>query len=91
MISVFADEGPREVHVRFGDRGPVLVLTEDGAVREQYRDATTDMVTEDDAVLRVLELIADVPLSAKARCALSDRLGVDPEDVGTSAVRERER
>jgi len=89
MIAVSADEHAREVHVRFGDRGPILVLAEDGTVREQYQDRTTDMVTEDDAVMAVLELIADVPLAMASRVALAEVLGVDPEDVGTQARRRK--
>ena len=89
MIAVSADEYAREVHVRFGDRGPVLVLAEDGTVREQYQDRTTDMVTEDDAVMAVLEMIADVPLAKTARAALAEALGVDPDDVGTAARRRK--
>jgi hypothetical protein len=89
VISVSADDFAQEVHVRFGDRGLVLVLSEDGAVREQYQDRTVDMITEDDAVERVLEMFADVPLAAKARSASAERLGVDPEDVGASAGRRR--
>lgn len=79
-----------ELYAQFGNRGPVLVIEPDGTVTEQLRpiDIVETMVTLDDAVSAVLEMIADVPLGMAARKAIAAKLEVDPSAVGTAPARK---
>lgn len=79
-----------ELYAQFGNRGPVFVMAPDGTVTEQLRpiDIIETMVTLDDAVTTVLELIANVPLSKAVRAAIARELEVDPEHVGTAPARK---
>lgn len=79
-----------ELFAQFGNRGPVFVMAPDGTVTEQLRpiDIIETMVSLDDAVTTVLELIADVPLATSARKAIAAKLQVDPEHVGTTPPRK---
>lgn len=88
MWEVRATDG--ELYAQYAGRGPVLVIAPDGTVTEQLRDVDIiePMVPLEDAIISVLELIRDVPLTKPVRLAIAEKLGTEYEEIGTAPKRK---
>lgn len=86
VLREVGDAGPHGtlVYVEVPGRAEVDVLAVGAGLSTAYRvpGAAVELVTADDAVSLVLDMIRDVPLAARTRRELAQALAVDETDVG---------